>query len=237
MERALITGASRGIGLELVRQYVNRDDIQVFAAARNPDAAHALNELASRHRDRLVVIRLDVGDESSIYESVKIVEQHTSGIDVLINNAGVNPPGNQQSLTSVRFGLFMDVLGTNTVGPLIVAQAYMDLLRHSDNPRVTNISTTMGSISTRGSGGNYAYSTSKAALNMVSRLLGNDLRSFGGICIALDPGWVQTDMGGASAPLTVEQSASGIIKIVSRLTRDDSGEFLSLRRNGGRHEW
>lgn len=223
--RVLITGANRGIGLELVRQYALRDDVTVFAACRRTS-----DELEALASDRVIIVPLDVTDAESIQQSVNCVMGH---LDVLINNAGINRPN--QALSVIQPETMLEIFNVNTVAPLMVTRAYLDLLKKSENPRLVNISSSMGSLDDRTYGGSYAYSTSKAALNMVTRGLAADLRSTGITVLTLDPGWVQTDMGGDGAPLTPPESALGIIKVIDGLTAKDSGTFL--RWDGSVHAW
>ncbi len=231
--RVLITGASRGIGLELARQCVARGE-QVFAGARNPETAHELQRLAKLYD--LTVISLDVTDEDSIAAAVNTVSTKTDALDVLINNAAINPETPAyETFGELQAEAVLQVLHTNTVAPLIVAQAFMDLLSKGANPRLINISSDMGSIAGRSYGGSHSYCMSKAALNMASRGLAHDLRRRNVIVIALDPGWVQTDMGGASASLTPHESVSGILRVIDSLTLKDSGKYYDYR--GGQHQW
>ena len=227
MERILITGANRGIGLELVRQYLQRDDTQVFATCRNPDSAQELNQLASQYSDRAHVIQLDVADQASIDASVKTVGELAGGLDILINNAGINPKTERESMFGeLEAEAIMHVLHVNSVGPVMVVQAYAGLLRTGNNVRVVNVSSGAGSLERQASGCGYAYNASKAALNMMTRCLAGSLRGDNVVVITLNPGWVQTDMGGSNARLKPEESITGIITVVDGLTMADSGTFL-----------
>jgi NAD(P)-dependent dehydrogenase (short-subunit alcohol dehydrogenase family) len=228
--RILITGANRGIGLELARQCAARGD-EVFACARTPDSAHDLKRL-----NNVTIVPLDVVDESSIAAAATFVSAKVNALDILINNAAINPETPPyESFGQLQAQSIMEVLHTNTVAPLIVAQAFMSLLGQGNNPRLINVSSGMGSITDRSYGGSHSYCMSKAALNMASRGLASDLRSRRVIVIALDPGWVQTDMGGTGASLTPTQSVNGILKVVDHLTIKDSGKFYDYR--GTQQEW
>lgn len=226
MQRILITGANRGIGLELARQYLDRDDTQVFATCRDPETADELNLLVSAHVDRAHVIQLDVADQTSIAASVEEVSKHTDGLDVLINNAGINPKTDrEQTFGRLDAEAMLHVLHINSVGPVMVAQAYAELLRAGDSAKVVNVSSGAGSMARQSSGCGYTYNASKAALNMFTRCLAGTFRGDNISVITLNPGWVQTDMGGPNATLEPERSISGIIKLIDGLTMDDSGEF------------
>jgi NAD(P)-dependent dehydrogenase (short-subunit alcohol dehydrogenase family) len=154
-------------------------------------------------------------------------------IDVLINNAGVY--GERQGLGDLDFGEAMEVFAVNALGPLRVTTALRTNLRAGQGKRVVNISSMMGSIADNGSGGHYAYRMSKAALNMASKNLAADLSRDGLLVVALNPGWVQTDMGGPSAPTPVEEAAKGILDRALGLTAKDNGQFVDYR--GGFRPW
>ncbi|HEX2619456.1 MAG TPA: SDR family oxidoreductase [Phototrophicaceae bacterium] len=236
MENVLITGSNRGIGLELVRQYLQRTDTQVFAACRQPDQAAALHQLASASQpDRCHVIALEVTDEASRQAAVQQVSQVTSGLDILINNAAINLPDRVQDFDGIDTETMLHILHVNTVAPLMVTKAFIALLKQGKHPRLINISSELGSITNRSYGDDYGYSTAKAGLNMVTRGLAIDLRGYGIISISLDPGWVQTDMGGEDASLTPSESVRGIIQVIDGLKSAQNGSYL--RWNGTSLPW
>jgi NAD(P)-dependent dehydrogenase (short-subunit alcohol dehydrogenase family) len=229
----LITGANRGIGLELVRQYLARGET-VFAGARR--VSDALLRLSEQYGERLMLVELEVNSAQSIHDAVEFVASRSESLDLLINNAGIDPEQPADAnFGSLEADAMMDVLRTNAVAPLLVAQAFVPLLKHGKQPSIINITSEMGSIADRDYGGSHAYCMSKAALNMASRGMAADLRRHGIIVLALDPGWVQTDMGGPSASLTPEDSAGGILRVVDGLTIKDSGRYLDYR--GREHRW
>lgn len=236
MEQILITGANRGVGLALTQQYVESGNIHVFATCRNPDSADQLNKLKQAQPNNVTIVPLDINDSKSIAASVQTVEQHTDTLNVLINNAGIFPKGSHQSrsLGSLSADDVGEVVATNSVSPLIVTQAYRHLLKKGDNPRVVMISSQMGSLERSGSG-SYAYRMSKASMNMAARILSQDGAMSGIITITTHPGWVQTDMGGSGASITPEESATGLINLISGLTRADNGKFY--RWDGSEHPW
>ncbi|MBZ0275563.1 MAG: SDR family oxidoreductase [Anaerolineae bacterium] len=235
MERVFITGTNRGIGLELTRQILRRADTLVFAAARHPAGAHDLNALAAQYPDRLTVIPLEVTDENAVADAARLIAALTDGLDILINNAAINPPESAQTLDGINTATLLETLHVNTAAPLMIIKALRGLLQRGNNPRIINISSEMGSLAERTYGGDYAYCASKAALNMVTRGLAVDLRRATITVIALDPGWVQTDMGSPEADLTPEESALGILRVIDRLTHTDSGRFF--RWNGSENPW
>jgi NAD(P)-dependent dehydrogenase (short-subunit alcohol dehydrogenase family) len=210
----LITGANRGIGLELARQYTAAG-WQVVGTARSPEQAEELRALNAR------VLQLDVTDQQSIDRlAQKLGDQ---AIDLLINNAGIFP--RVRTITDVNFDDVTRTFAVNTIGPMRVTRALLPNLRSGQVKTVVNITSQLGSITNNSGGGFYGYRESKAALNMFTRSLANELDGDGFICVVVHPGWVQTDMGGASATLTVEQSVDGIRDVIAGLKPADTGTF------------
>jgi NAD(P)-dependent dehydrogenase (short-subunit alcohol dehydrogenase family) len=234
MEHILVTGANRGIGLALVKQWLAVTDAHVFATARQPDAAADLHTLQRQHPDRLTLVKLEVTSAADIDAAVAAVRQQTAALDVLVNNAGIDPDDGW-SLELLKPEVMLRAFEVNTVAPAMITKAFLPLLKASDRPRVVNISSDMGSIENRTYSDSHAYCASKAALNMVTRGFAVELRRDHVTLVCLDPGWVQTDMGGADAPLEPVESARGIVNVVSGLTPQDSGRYL--RWDGGTHPW
>ncbi|MXV93667.1 MAG: SDR family oxidoreductase [Chloroflexi bacterium] len=228
MQRILITGANRGIGFELARQYVAADDALVFAGCRKPASAEALHELAGQAADRLVIVQLDVNDAGSIAAAAAQITHSAGALDLLINNAGINPRGDHQSsrMGSLSAADVSEVISTNAVGSLVVTQAFRALLGAGDNPRVVMISSGMGSMQ-RTRGDSYAYRMSKAAMNMAARVLAFDEAMAGITTVTANPGWVRTDMGGENAVLEPEESGSQLRAMISGLTLADKGRFFN----------
>ncbi|MEE9162524.1 MAG: SDR family oxidoreductase [Candidatus Neomarinimicrobiota bacterium] len=224
MRRVFITGSSRGIGLGLVRHSLARGD-RVFASCRSPEQAFQLNELQQEHGDRLTVLPLDVTDPAAIQSAAATVGGLAEGLDILYNNAGVG--GGENDLGHVDGEDLVQTFRVNSVGPLLVSQALLPLLRKGDRPVIAGITSRMGSIDDNGSGGYYAYRASKAALNMVTTSLAVDLSTAGIIAVVLHPGWVRTDMGGKHARISVDKSVKGMLKVVDGLGKGDSGRFLA----------
>ncbi|MYD10922.1 MAG: SDR family oxidoreductase [Chloroflexi bacterium] len=234
MQNILITGANRGIGYALVEEYLSQSDARVYATCRNPDDAAALNALADANPDRLRILQLDVDDEASIARAVGAVAYDTDSLDVLINNAGVSGSDSGRIMGQLTSAEVAAVITTNAVAPLIVTQACRELLREGDNPRVVMISSGLGSISNAG-GSAYAYRMSKAAMNMAARVLAFDEAMAGTISVTIAPGWVRTDMGGPSASLAPEESASALLTLIQRLGASDNGRFY--RYDGAELDW
>ncbi len=233
MQTILITGANRGIGLELTRRYLARDATAVFATCRNPAAANDLNKLGAQYADRLRIISLDVTDPTAIAQSVATVRSYTDHLDLLINNAGTfagfvggaDPRVSQFGVLEAEAMLAM--LEINSAAPVMITQAYADLLRQAAEARVINLSSDAGSITQRDSSGNLTYGASKATLNMLTRCLAGDLRGATVSVIAIHPGFIQTDMGGPNAPLKPADTLPGVMQVIDNLTLADTGKFYN----------
>lgn len=219
MPSILITGASRGLGLELARQYAI-DGWTVYAACRDPAAARGLAEIAPR--DSISVLQMDVADPSSIARAARIV---SGPIDVLINNAGIM--GGSQSFGRMDYDAWEAVLRVNTLAPLRVAEAFAPHLEQGKRRLIVTITSGLASITENTSGGWLAYRSSKAAVNMVVRCAAVALASRRITCVVVSPGWVQTDMGGPSANLTPAESVAALRTLFERLGPSESGKFFS----------
>ena len=220
----LVTGANRGIGLAFVRRLLARGD-RVVAACRHPGKATALNTLAGEYPGRLHVLPLDVADAKSRAELVRELPLVGGRIDLLINNAGVLHSGERFGALSAAH--LEDSFRTNAAGPLLLTEALAPTL--SDGGCVANVSSQLGSIANTTRFGTPSYNISKAAQNMATVLLAHALRDRAIKVVALHPGWVQTDMGGAGAQITVEESVSGLLQVIDGLSPADSGRFLDWR--------
>jgi len=231
METVLITGANRGIGLELTRQYLKKSS-RVIATSRTPDSSASLSELKQADPDSLQILPLEVTDDQSVQTLVESLRGTT--IDVLINNAGVSG-GKQQDIQSMDYSWWAHTLAVNAIAPFRVTVALLDNLRRSRKPRIITLSSQLGSMLRATTSGYYAYRSSKAAVNKVMQGLAVDLRSENMIVCPVHPGWVQTEMGGANADLSPQESALGLIRLIDRLELSDSGRFLKW--NGEEHPW
>jgi NAD(P)-dependent dehydrogenase (short-subunit alcohol dehydrogenase family) len=228
MERILITGANRGIGYELVNQYLQFDAVQIFAACRTPSKASTLNALAAKHPEQLTIVQMDVDDEQSILTAAKTVAAQVDGLDLLINNAAINPPGEEQVLATITAEMMECVYRTNIIGQLLVVKAFADLLKAGNNPRIANISSGAGSLEEQeNNAGMIAYCSSKAGLNMVTRKIAAELGDAGIITVTINPGWVKTDMGGSNADLEPSQSGSNLVKTFAALNAEHNGKFYN----------
>jgi NAD(P)-dependent dehydrogenase (short-subunit alcohol dehydrogenase family) len=227
IRRSLVTGANRGLGLEFVRQLLARGD-RVVATCRHPGKATALNALAGEHPGRLHVLPLDVADPRAIAElqrELLLLADDGERLDLLVNGAGVLHSGERfGSVSAVNLD---DSFRTNAMGPFLLTQALATRL--ADDARVANITSQLGSIANTTRFGTPSYDISKAAQNMATALLAAALRERGIVVVALHPGWVQTDMGGAGATVTPADSVAGLLRVIDGLKQTDSGRFLDWR--------
>ncbi len=223
MQRVLVTGANRGLGLEFVHQLLARG-ARVIAACRQPGRALKLTELAAAHPGHLSVLPLDLNKERSITGLAQEAGTLTDKLDALINNAGVLVSGERYGELVAKS--FADTFATNVIGPLLLTQALTPLLEHGDAARVINLSSDLGSQGDTVAFNTPSYAISKAALNMVTRLTAAELGARGITVISLNPGWVRTDMGGARAPLAVPESVAAMLEVIDRLKPGDGGRFL-----------
>ncbi|OJT09959.1 hypothetical protein TRAPUB_13557 [Trametes pubescens] len=231
----LITGASRGIGLELVRQLLESPANLVVAACRTPEKATALSGLKSSAKGSLHVIKLEVTDFDSMRAVPKALEPILggSGLDYLVNNAGILKPDTPLTLDPE---VLLETLRTNTVGPALLTQVCVPFLDKGKTKKIINITSTLGSIASAdafGPGAVASYSMSKTALNMLTYKLKLERPDL--VAITLCPGWVKTDLGGEGALLEPKESIAGIIKVATSTTAADSGKFL--RYNGEVVPW
>ncbi len=222
MPTVLVTGASRGLGLELVRQY-GADGWDVLACARDPRKATDLQKLAAQSEGRVAVYPLDVTDFTAI--DTLAGQLADRAIDVLISNAGtMGSRGN--ALGSIDFTEWDDIFRLNAFAPLKMAGAFAGHIARSSAKKLIAISTIMASLARNNLGGFYAYRASKAALNAIMVSLSLDLaRRHGIIAATLHPGWVRTDMGGSRAEIDPATSVTGLRRVIASLTKERAGRF------------
>ncbi len=216
MKTILITGANRGIGLELARRYASDGD-KVLACCRNPQEATDLKAL-----EGVKVFQLDVTDGASV-KALK-ADLGDMPVDILINNAGINLE--PQSFEEMDFDKWEETFRVNSIGPFRVVQALIDNVKAGKDKKIVTISSKMGSVGNVYYGGAIAYSSSKSAVNMVTKILANRFRDDGIIAVPLHPEWVRTDMGGPGARISAEESAAGLRKVIAGLTLAESGRFF-----------
>jgi len=231
MSTIMIVGATRGIGLELTKQYANEGN-QVIACARDTANASLLNEIASGS-ENIKIEQLDIADAGSIESASSRIGGEA--IDSVIIVAGwVGGMPDNQTIDNIDIDEWHNTLNINTIGPLLVAKAFKSNLAASGNGNLMILSSQLAA-STWPMGGMYIYSTTKAAVSKVGQILALDWAEDPIIVSIMHPGWVQTDMGGPTAEITAEESASGIRNVLSGLTKEDSGNFYKW--NGDIHPW
>jgi len=224
MPTVLITGASRGLGLELARQYAH-DGWEVLACSRSPHTAEELRRLADESEGRLTVHALDVTDFDAVGALARKLEARP--IDVLVNNAGTMG-ARGSGFGSSDFASWNDIFHLNAFAPMRMAEAFAAHVARSAQKKLVSISTVMASMAKNGLGGFYAYRASKAALNAITVSLAVDLgRRYGIIAAVLHPGWVRTDMGGPRADIDAATSVAGMRRIIAGLSREQTGRFWS----------
>ena len=226
MPSMLVTGASRGLGLEMVRQFVG-DGWRIYACCRTPDTATDLAALADDSAGAISLHTLDVSKPAQI--AALADEFRGTPIDMLVNNAGLLgcTIDDQAPATfgTIDYEAWLEVHEINTMSPLRVTEAFVDHVAQSDMKLLFFMSTHMGSITDLADGGLYSYRSSKAALNLLVKALSIDLAPRGVRTIAVHPGWVSTDMGSPAAPVTPPQSIAGIRRVVAGYGDGQTGRF------------
>jgi len=237
VSRVFITGASRGLGLEFARQYAAAG-WDVVATCRDPGRAVALQRLAA-DRPRIDIARLDVTDPSAV--DALAARLHCTPIDVLINNAGDIGPRDpdrtrlrEQLFGSINYAEWQRVLAVNTLAPVKVAEAFLEHVLAGAGRRLIFMSSSTGS-NVEGTYPVFAYCSSKAALNKVVTMLAIALRPRGILCAAVCPGHVRTELGGDGATIDVDESVTGLRRVIEALTLERSGSFT--RYDGATVPW
>jgi NAD(P)-dependent dehydrogenase (short-subunit alcohol dehydrogenase family) len=220
MPAVFISGANRGLGLEFARQYAG-DGWQVVASCREPRRAEALWAIPN-----VTIVPLDVSDGAQL--AALAANRDFGKLDLVINNAGLfggSLSDATQTIDAMDGAEWLKIFQVNAIGPFEVTRALLPRL--NPGAKIGIISSQLASIGGNMSGGIYGYRSAKAAVNMVGRSLAADLKTQGFIVLLLDPGWVQTDMGGASAPLQPSQSIAGLRKAIDGAGLAESGRFLT----------
>ena len=229
MSATVITGANRGIGLELARQCIQRGD-RVIAGCRNPDEAQELRDLTPTS-----LLPIDVGDEESVRSFSQAINED---ITLLINNAGTSISNmgfkrEEVGVLDAPVDLTLDMIRINGLSAATVTRSLADRL--GSGSQVVNVTSQIGSMVVGANFNDLPYATSKAVMNMVTVQLATQLKEKGVSVVAFHPGWVRTDMGGSSADISVEESAHGILSTLETFPHEASGSFL--RWDGSIHPW
>lgn len=221
MKTVLITGAGRGIGLALVKEFLANGD-QVIGTYREDRAANELLRLAQEN-PQITTVKADVADEKSLGPLKELLKKHGT-IDILVNNAGVIGESSA-SLLELDLNKALQTLNVNSLGPMRITKVALPFIKKGGV--IAQITSLMGSIEDNGSGGYYDYRMSKAALNMFNKSLMHECPQL--TCLVLHPGWVQTDMGGMNAPTSVKESAHGLFQLITGAKPRRSGEFRDFK--------
>ena len=219
----VLTGASRGLGLELCKGFLRQGD-KVYALVRS--RPQALLDLAGRYPALLELVACDVGDSQSVERAAETVKSRGTGVDIPVNNAGAHfHRGSQADFRETDFDGLTATYEVNAAGPMRVCKAFYPLL--GKGALVAAISSSAGSMARCGAAENqYAYRMSKAALNMAMRLFSNTAARDGIRTLLLDPGWMNTDMGGGGAPYTVEENGAKLLRLLKHPEQLPEGELF-----------
>ncbi|MGI0115726.1 SDR family oxidoreductase [Zooshikella sp. RANM57] len=222
MKTMLITGASRGLGLELVKQYAS-DNWQVIACCRQPESADELKTLAEQYPS-ISIEQVDILQEEGVQALAEKYKQQT--IDLLFMNAGAYGPKGYQ-FNDISAEEWLSVLHVNSVAPFIFIKYFLDQIKQSELKQIAVMSSKMGSIADNSSGGSYIYRSSKAALNAAAKSLAIDLAADNIKVAIIHPGWVKTRMGGPNALIDTPTSINGIKQVLDNNTLEKSGNFVA----------
>lgn len=227
MATVMITGANRGIGLELTKRYAAAGN-EVIACCREPDKANALHDI-----DNVQVCGVTVADGDSV--AALAAEIGDRPIDILINNAGTpGPAPDQQSALQMDFDGWADAFAVNTMAPLRMLQAFRENLKAADGAKAITITSQMGALDLNWPV-MYAYCSSKAAVNKVMRMISVELANDETAVALIHPGYVKTAMGGPDAEIEASESAEGIMSVIEGVSLEGTGCFMKW--NGEVHAW
>ena len=222
MINVLITGANRGLGLGFVKKYLEKN-VHVLCTTRDISGSKELLECKERYPNNIEIFELDLLKENG----AETLANQLNGmpIDILINNAGVG--SSNQHFEAVSSKPWLEVLKVNLIAPLIITQSLIKNVKKSSVKKINFLSSQLGSIEENTSGGMYIYRSSKTGLNQVVKSLSVDLKPKGIKVVAIHPGWVKTDMGGPNAPVSIDESVEGMIRVIETTGIKDTGKFLN----------
>lgn len=240
MKVALVTGAYKGLGLAWCKVLSERGYSVVLTARDFEKAQKATFDLGPNVHP----FALDPTDESQLKAAAEFVSQKFGKLDLLVNNAGINPkdfPDKQKMaegfyLDSLKAETLLQVIHVNSIAPLLAVKHFRSLLKLSDSPKVVNVSSWLSSVTNLKFGGHYGYVGSKNLLNVFNKSMALEIQSDGICCVNVNPGWVQTEMGGSKATFTPEQAVGNLLNnIVDVVQLDDTGKFFNY--DGTEHPW
>jgi NAD(P)-dependent dehydrogenase (short-subunit alcohol dehydrogenase family) len=227
---ALVTGANKGIGFEVARDLA-RKGFHVFLGARNTEAGEAAAEKLRKEGEEdygeITSIKIDVSKPDSIQRAAEEFSRKSDWLDTLVNNAGILLDDDKDLLTATP-EIFETTLRTNTLGALLVSQAFVPFLKRSDTPRIVNVSSGGGQLADGADGWAPAYCISKTALNGVTSQLAAALPKIA--VNSVRPGWVRTEMGGPNATRSVGEGATGIVWLAVDAPQNETGKFWRDRK-------
>ena len=219
MSTVFITGANRGLGLEFVKEFTEKN-YEVIATCRDLNSSSDLSNLAKSNLT-IQLHQLDISDTKNIQDLSNHLKNEP--IDILINNAGIYRSG---SFSSVNKDSWIEIFVTNTIGPYEVIENFLPNVLQGLEKKIVSITSKMGSIDDNTSGGSYIYRSSKTALNSMMRSLTHDLSKHDIATMTLHPGWVRTDMGGPGGWIDAKESVSGMIDQISNLSLQNTGQYI-----------
>ncbi len=222
MINVLVTGANRGLGLGFVTNFLEKH-VNVVSTTRDIKSSRELLALKERFPDNLEIFELDLLKESAGDTLANFLGERP--IDILINNAGIG--STNQHFKAVSPKPWLEVLKVNLIAPLMVTQSIIDNVKKGVEKKIYFLSSQLGSIGDNRSGGMYIYRSSKTGLNQVVKSLSVDLKPQGITVVSLHPGWVKTDMGGPNAPVSIDESIEGMMKVIYATDIRDTGRFLN----------
>ena len=222
MRTILITGANRGLGLGFVKRYLEKK-VNVICTTRRIPESKELLACKAQYPNNLEILELDLLKEDAASSLAKLLKDKP--IDILINNAGVG--SSNQHFEAVSSKPWLEVLKVNLIAPLLITQSIIDNVKKSSTKKIYFLSSQLGSIGENTSGGMYIYRSSKTGLNQIVKSLSVDLMKHKITVISLHPGWVKTDMGGPNAPISVDKSIDGMIRVIETTGIRDTGKFLN----------
>ncbi|MFT5171370.1 MAG: NAD(P)-dependent dehydrogenase (short-subunit alcohol dehydrogenase family) [Candidatus Marinamargulisbacteria bacterium] len=230
---AVVTGANRGIGKEIVRQLAALPNMHVILTSRDEEKGKTAKSNIAGTADNITVAKLDVSEPDSIQSFSAQIQKDFQRIDILINNAGIILGEFDESIFDTSIADMKTVMQTNVYGPMMLCQALTPLMKQNNYGRIVNMSSGMGQLSEM-SGNAAAYRVSKTALNALSRILSKELSDTNILVNAMCPGWVRTEMGGENAHRNVQEGAKTAIWLA---TLDDNGPTGDFFRDNKQIDW